>query len=1268
MEGGAPRSGAYFARMTEAKSSAAIVAAVREIPPVYRTGTATENSYYPALRDLFGRLLESRNLPLEVRVATAEQREAGGVDLPDLALYDRGDYASVLVEVKLPSAKLRDLAFSSAQNDQVGRYLARTGVVLVTNVRSVGLLACKPGYLRKPGTPVDPAQRDLLDEVELWASEDAMERGDAVPKERLEALAELLERAVTEFAPIADPASLARILARQARRAKAQLPEKLDTVAPLLADYQKALGLTFETSEGTEFFRSSLIQTAYYGIFAGWTLWWRAKDGTPFEWDRMSRYLKIPFLGELFHEFSHPTRLAELRLRGPLDRAAETLDRVDTEVFFARFPVASLASGGADAQVGALTYFYEPFLEAFDPELRKGLGVWYTPPEIVRYQVHKVDRLLREELGCSRGLADDRVVVLDPCCGTGAYLLEVLRCIANELRARGEGALLPPRLRDAVTQRIIGFEILTAPFVISQLQIYLALAELGAEPPPDQRPAVFLTNALTGWEGPEQIKLNFPELQVEHDSATRVKRDARIIVVLGNPPYNRFAGAAVAEEEELVDHYKGAERVEKKNRKGEVVRGPDGRPLLVQKGDTLLYSRWGISKQLLDDLYIRFFRLAEKRIGEKADYGIVSFISNSSYLTGRSHPIMRESILSNFHDVWIDNMNGDKYRTGKVIPDGRPGAGSSDQSVFSTDPDPRGIQVGTCISTFLKRKSPKSPPAGTRVHYRDFWGRADAKRTALLESLALEVWTASQRAEAAERPEGPRDYEMFHASGEARWRFAPGESQAGYEEWPGLEDLFPLSVQGVNPNRGLDQGPIDVSADALTERMRSYLGADSFEAACRFAPALGAKYAGFDPSKVWTRLRERAPFDAAKIVPYLLFPLDTRFIYIETEERLLNRPRPEFVELLENEFLVAVPQPRRISETRPLISRTLVDLHAHDRGSVCFPRDSKAGALVSDRVANLAPSAWSTLRSTWGLGGERASPAARELVGQLFRCALALLHSPQFENDHRDALSHDWAHLAIPRDRKRFERLAALGDQIATLLDPLADAEATVESIVGAAAARKLGVLRTAGTGAPDLRVTYAYFGAAKGRWVERDYAADELANPAWGQTTGDLYLNPETSFSNVPARVMEHELGATRSSRSGSAIGRRSHAAARRSPPRKPPTSARWSNGLRPFSPSDPRSTRPTRLRRRTPSRRRTWVCEREPRPGRRHRGRDPVGHPVCRAVAPERPAARVRRQRRVVAPATPRSRPCTAATAPCARSRRPLRAAPPWRSRCRP
>ena len=81
--------------------------------------------------------------------------------------------------------------------------------------------------------------------------------------------------------------------------------------------------------------------------------------------------------------------------------------------------------------------FYEPFLAAYDPVLRKRLGVWFTPPEIVRYMVARIDRVLRDQLKVADGFADPNVFVLDPCCGTGAFLVEVLRHIETTLKAAG---------------------------------------------------------------------------------------------------------------------------------------------------------------------------------------------------------------------------------------------------------------------------------------------------------------------------------------------------------------------------------------------------------------------------------------------------------------------------------------------------------------------------------------------------------------------------------------------------------------------------------------------------------------------------------------------------------------------------------------------------------------------------------------------------------------------------------------------------------------
>ncbi len=1093
----------------------------RETPPLYGSPSTTEASYYPLLRDLWSEELERRRLPFEVRAATSERRSGGGTDLPDLALYDRGDFPVVLAEVKPPAVRLRDIAFSIEQKDQVGRYLAQTGVVLVTNVRAIGLLACKPGYPRDPTRPVPPDQRDLLEEVELWSSEEALSRAAPVPRECFDQLGDLLERAVTEFAPIADPASLARILARQARRAKADLPARFDAVAPLLEDYRKALGLSFEDEEGADFFRSSLIQTAYYGIFAGWTLWHRANDGEPFEWERMDRYLKIPFLGQLFYEFRHPTRLAELRLAPHLDRTAETLGRVERSIFFSRFAYRTVQEEQDPSVELALTYFYEPFLESFDPELRKELGVWFTPPEIVRYQVERIDQLLRAELGCARGFADERVVVMDPCCGTGAYLLEVVRCVARDIRARGEEALLGQRLLDALMRRVIGFEILTAPFVISQLQLYLLLSDIGSEAPAGERPAVFLTNALSGWDGPEQVKLNFPELKEEHDAARRVKRDAKIIVILGNPPYNRFAGTALDEEADLVDHYKGITRRVKKNKRGEVVRGKDGEPVMIQEGESALYTRFGISKQLLDDLYIRFYRLAEKRIGEKADYGVVSLISNSSFLTGRSHPLMRESLLTNFHEIWIDNMHGNR-----LASEGTPW-GDSCETLFSTDTG-SGIKVGTCVATVLKRKTKRTAPDSTPIHHRDFWGRADAKRLALLESLGMDAWSATQREEASVRPEGPRAYETFTTSEAKRWRFSPQEVNAGYEAWPALDELFPVRFQGVNPARGLEGSLIDIDKDALEKRMRLYFGANSFEEIRSAAPELVKPRARYEPEALWRELRTRSKFLQDRLVPYQLFPLDLRWLYYEPDAKLLTERSPEFWDhRSSNEFLLGVPQARRVSETRALFSTTLADWHLHDRGTFAYPRETHAGELVSTRLANLHPRVWKTLQVAYGLKGERTDDDAKTLVGQLFRLALTVLHSPSFEESHREALIHDWAHVPIPRSLEALEESSAFGDKLATLLNPQLDADDVIESILGAERMRALAVPRSAsGKKALDLTLRISYFGAAKGRWSERDYRPEEPDLPVWGERTGDLWINDDTRFENVPEAVFQHELG----------------------------------------------------------------------------------------------------------------------------------------------
>ena len=138
-----------------------------------------------------------------------------------------------------------------------------------------------------------------------------------------------------------------------------------------------------------------------------------------------------------------------------------------------------------------------------------------------------------------------------------------------------------------------------------------------------------------------------------------------------------------------------------------------------------LAREWGIKKFNLDDLYVRFFRLAERRIAEKTGKGIVCYISNFSYLGDPSFVVMRQRFLQEFDSLWFDCLNGDSRETGKLTPEGKP-----DPSVFSTEYNREGIRVGTAIGLMVRQPVRAKTP---RIFFRQFWGTA--KQVEILESL-----------------------------------------------------------------------------------------------------------------------------------------------------------------------------------------------------------------------------------------------------------------------------------------------------------------------------------------------------------------------------------------------------------------------------------------------------------------------------------------------------------------------------------------------------
>lgn len=844
-------------------------------------------------------------------------------------------------------------------------------------------------------------------EKAFWTQAAAARKTD---QERGERFIGFLQRVMLHAAPLSAPGDVAWFLASYARDALARIEgAPLRSLSTVRSALEEALGLRFEGRKGDHFFRSSLVQTLFYGVFSAWVLWWkqtRRDSSSRFDWKSAAWYLRVPMISKLFYLVADPTQLDPLRLSEVLDWTAQVLNRVQPE-FFSSFQ-----------ETQAVQYFYEPFLEAFDPDLRKQLGVWYTPPEVVKYMVERIDTVLREDLKVPLGLADKSFYVLDPCCGTGSYIIEVLDRIHRTLKARGADALLASDLKDAAQSRIVGFEILPAPFVVSHLQLGLLLQNLGAplSDRDNERAGIYLTNSLTGWEPPKGAKqhLIFPELEEERDRAERVKQDVPILVVLGNPPYNAFAGVSPAEEEGLVEPYK--------------------------KG---LISEWGIKKFNLDDLYIRFFRLAERRIAEKTGRGIVCYISNFSYLSEPSFVVMRRRFLSEFDKLWFDCMNGDSRETGKLTPDGKP-----DPSVFSTQYNREGIRKGTAIALMVRTQKRGEPPA---IRFRHFWGVT--KRSDLLSSLEAEDWDAQYR------PVKPDE--------DNRYSFRAQAVTDEYLRWPKLTGFCAVPpFNGPVERRGNSLIVFEGEEDKLA-LLKDYLDKTKSDEEIRsIAPSFMKSSGEFKAEQARKALKNKARYDERKIVRYPFKPFDMRFAYLDAEiQPLFSRPSPELLaqgEIAENCFFITRDTADKNPEGPPFyFSHFICDydcISGHARHFPILISSKGNDKQVRQRsirfeneppVANLSTKLRNYLAKL-GITNPDAGPESAEII---WMHALAVGFCPAYLIDNADGIRQDWPRVPLPGTRKALLASAALGRQIAALLDMQAGTKVAHQSSLSAIAA-----------------------------------------------------------------------------------------------------------------------------------------------------------------------------------------------------------------------
>jgi len=918
-----------------------------------------ETPYYGSLETLFNEIGKS----LKPRVRCIVHIKDQGAGLPDGGLFTAEQFdkksdqepkkgqlpSRGAIEVKAPKEDAKRVALG----EQVTRYLLRYRQVLVTNLRQFILVGHDLG-----GNPT------VLEKYELADSEANFWKAAAHPRETDEAhgarFAEYLKRVMLHAAPLAAPEDVAAFLASYARDALARIEGiELDALAAIRSALEEALGLKFEGKKGEHFFHSSLIQTLFYGVFSAWVLWARKRPATAkerFDWNATARLLRVPVIRKLFHEMADPGQLEELNLTEVLDWTAAVLNRVDRAQFFARFQESQ-----------AVQYFYEPFLEEFDPELRKQLGVWYTPHEIVQYMVARVDSVLREELSIPDGLADKSVYVLDPCCGTGSFLVEVLRKIHETLKARGDDALTSSDLKEAAIGRIFGFEILPAPFVVSHLQIGLLLDSLGA-PLTDrgaERAGIYLTNALTGWEPPKGAKkqLLFAEFGEERDAAERVKRDTPVLVILGNPPYNAFAGVSPIEEQGLVEPYKEG-----------------------------LVREWKIKKFNLEDLYVRFFRLAERRVAEMTGRGVVSYISNHSWISDPSFVVLRQHLLQSFDRFWIENMHGNR-KISEYAPDGR-----TSETIFAVAGFSPGIQQGVAISLWVKSGKQTAKP---KVLFRDNLdaARAVERRAQLLESLHnAENFDAS--------------YQTAHPDKSNRYSLRPTVIEDDYLRWPSLVDLASRQpFAGLSEDRR--KALIGIDRPAIEATMKKYFDPSvEWEELAALGTCLTTNVPRFDARKARKTLLKAEVYDQSRLLPFAMRPFDVQWCYYSPIRPLWREPRPGYWATYEvgSPVLVSRFKAAKAPEGPPIaFARQLCDYHMMPPNASIFPfalkfsgpntRDTSQGELAMDpprAIPQPLPNLSTAVRPYLEKLGAGNATTREGVSHPIWMHALAIAYSPAY--------------------------------------------------------------------------------------------------------------------------------------------------------------------------------------------------------------------------------------------------------------------------------
>lgn len=619
----------------------------------------------------------------------------------------------------------------------------------------------------------------------------------------------------------------------------------------------------------------------------------------------------------------------------------------------------------------AWLYFYEDFLEVYDNQLRKQTGSYYTPPEVVGAMVGLVDEALRtSRFGLHAGLASPAVTLADPAVGTGTFLLGVLRRIAETVKAdEGEGVV--KEAINAAVKRLIAFEMQLGPFAVAQLRILAEIVDLTGSPP--QTPLrMFVTDTLGDPYGDEGW---FPHFMApigrSRQEANKIKREEKITVVIGNPPYKEKA----------------------KGRGGWIEAASKNAPS-APLADWMPPREWGVgvhSKHLRNQ-YVFFWRWATWKVFDHDAVnksGIVCFITAAGFLNGLGFQKMRDYLRRTCDDIWVIDCSPEGHQPGV------------NTRIF------QGVQQPVCI-VLASRSSKKAAEAPAKVRFQALPSVHRLEKFKALGAIRInsKTWV-----------ECPSD-----------WRdpFLPA-SKGAWATYPSLKDLFAYNGSGVMPGRTWIIAP---DVDSLQRRWQKLITAPAQEKEVLFHPHLrngkpGDKHSMRVVPNALPGFEKRPKCVAADCDPCVA-PIHYGFRsfdrqWIIPDNRLINQPNRELWELRSDRqiYLTAFAEESPTSGPAVTFTGLVPDLH-HYKGSFggrVFPlwRDQKA------RVSNFQPKLLTLLSQKYGL-----QVSTEDLIGYIAAIGAHPAFTGRFQND----LSTPGLRIPLTSDRDTFAEVADLGRTI----------------------------------------------------------------------------------------------------------------------------------------------------------------------------------------------------------------------------------------------